>query len=167
MTQTLPYAPNPDHVRIAGYADEEDVMEMCFRLHDENGILPISKEKVRYIIHLACGHRSAADGIVGVIGEPGHLQAATLLRISNFWYSDEWILEELFNFVLPEHRRGKNHVRDLVAFGKKCADQLNLRFFTGIISTIRTEPKVRLYRRVLGEPAGAFFVHEPEIEGVH
>lgn len=160
MTALVPYVPNPDHVRIAGYGDEEDVMEMCFRLHDENGILPMSKEKVRYIIHLACGHKHANDGIVGVIGEPGRLQAATLLRLSNYWYSDTWILEEFFNFVLPEYRHGSHHCRDLVAFGKKCATHLGLQFHSGVLSSKRTAAKIRLYQRVLGQPSGAVFVYD-------
>lgn len=148
-------------VRIAGAADEEEIMAMCRRLHSENGMFPMDDEKVRSILQKAFNRDG---GILGVIGNPGNIEAAIYMMISTFWYSNETHLEELFSYVLPENRKSTNAL-DLVEFAKWCSDYSKFKLVIGIQSNDQTMAKVRLYRRRLGEPIGAFFFHIPEQSG--
>jgi hypothetical protein len=141
-------------VRIAVPADEDDVMSMCRRLWEENGLFTLNEDKVRGYLHRCFKQKGA---IVGVIGETGHLEASTCLILSDYWYSDQWHLSELWNFVDGDHRRSHN-AEALIEFGKSCAMKMNMPLVTGIITNRSMAGKVRLYRRALGYPAGAFFV---------
>jgi hypothetical protein len=103
-------------------------------------------------------------GILGVIGEPGDIKAMIFLLISKFWYTKNHHLEELFNFVRPDVRSAASSSKDgyafqLIEFAKKCAEEIGLPLTIGVLTNIRMEAKVRLYRRSLGVPAGAWFVH--------
>ena len=146
---------DPHRVRHAHPDDEEELMRLCRSLHDENAFLPMSEEKVRGMIHRAFNRRG---GIIGVVGTHDRIEGAICLTISTMWYAEQWVLEELFNFVHPEFRRSTN-AKDLIAFAKMASDELHLPLLIGIVSNLRTAAKVRMYRNQLGEPAGAFFLH--------
>lgn len=153
-------------VRIANAVDEEEVMAMCRRLHSENGMFAMNEQKVRAVLRNAFDRQG---GILGVIGDPGHIEAAIYMLVSTFWYSDIHHLEELFSYVLPEYRRSTNAL-DLVEFAKWCSNHSGFKLVIGIQSNEQTTAKVRLYRRRLGEPIGAFFLHIPnasEIENAN
>ncbi len=149
-------------VRIAGKNDEEELMEICRRLHAENGMFPMNQNKVRDVLRKAFNREG---GILGVIGDPGKIEGAIYMMVSTFWYSDECHLEELFSYVLPEYRRSRNAL-ELVEFGKWCSDQSGFKLLIGIQSNERTAAKIRLYHRKLGDPIGAFFLHKPDLEAV-
>ena len=142
-------------VRVAQPSDEAEIMEMCRKLHAENGLFSFSEDKVRDYLH-RCYNRKGA--IIGVIGESGNIQASTCLLISEMYYTRDWHLAELWNHVLEQFRASRN-AEGLIAFGKKCSEEIGIPFITGIITNTRTAAKVRLYRRILGYPAGAFFVY--------
>lgn len=149
MPQELPY------VRIATADDEEAVMAMCRRLHSENGLFSLNESKVRALLH-RCYKKDGT--IVGVIGEPGQIEASTCLAISDYHYTDEWHLSELWNFVEEPFRKSGN-AEALIEFGKACAVKMGVPFITGIITNKQMAGKVRLYRRLLGYPTGAFFCY--------
>lgn len=150
MPQVLP------EVRIATPEDEEAVMAMCRRLHTENGLFSLNEAKVRSLLH-RCYKKEGM--IVGVIGEPGHIEASTCLALSDFHYTDDWHLAEFWNFVEEPFRKGTKNAEALIEFGKACAVKMGLPFITGIITNRQMAGKVRLYRRLLGYPAGAFFCY--------
>lgn len=141
-------------VRKADRGDEKEVMALCRELHKENGLFTLTEEKVQSYLDRAFNRNGA---IIGVIGERGRIEGAIYLMISDFWYSDDWHLAELFSYVLPQYRKSSN-AKDLIAFAKRCALELKLPAVIGIISNERTEAKVNLYRRQLGTAVGAFFV---------
>ncbi len=141
-------------VRVADPSDEEELMAMCRNLHAENGAFSMSEEKVRALLWRAFNRQ---DGLIGVIGASGRLEGSIYLLIDQLWYSNDWCLLELWNYVLPAYRRSTN-AKELIAFAKKCSEALRLPLFIGILSNEQTEAKVRLYRRQLGTPAGAFFL---------
>jgi hypothetical protein len=149
-------------VRYATPDDEEKIMALCRELHNENALLPMCEEKVRATLRIAL-HRNG--GIVGVIGKPkGEIEGAILLVLDQIWYSSEWCVEELFSYV-PERFRRSRHAHDLIDFSKQWTDSFAetlgrpVPLLIGILSNVRTEAKVRLYRRKLGEPAGAYFLY--------
>ena len=129
-------------------------MDLCRALHKENGLFSMNENKVRGYLRRAF----ARDGaIIGVIGKPDHIEGAIYLLVGEFWYSNEKHLEEFFNFIRPEHRKSK-HAQALICWAKELSDD-QLPLLIGVISTERTAAKVRLYRRQLGDPIGAFFFY--------
>lgn len=150
-------------VRLATPADEDALMELANRAWHENGVMDINQDKMRGMIRPAL---YLWQGLVGIIGAPGEkIEAAILLRISQMWYSDSWILEEKAIFVDPEFRKAsrsnqdQSHARKLVDFSKEVADSLGIPLLIGVLSNHRTEAKIRLYERHFGAPAGAFFLY--------
>lgn len=150
MRQNLPT------VRIAQPSDVEEVVSMCRRLHNENGVFALNEAKVRNCLQ-RCFDR--AGTIVGVIGAPGSIEASTCMEFSTFYYTDDWHLSELWNFVEKDHRHGTYNAEALIDFCKKCADHMQMPLFTGIVTNKQMAGKVRLYRRLLGYPVGAYFLY--------
>lgn len=140
-------------VRRAQPDDFPRIMEMCAALHHENGVLAVDWWLVEQIIMDGINNK---NGIIGVIGPLGSIEAMTYLKFSNMWYSAEIMLEELFLYVMPEKRKS-THAKSLLTFAKASAKALKCPLLIGVISNERTMGKLRMYRRVLGEPIGGFF----------
>lgn len=138
-------------------------MDMCHRLHDENGVFEMVDKKVRYLIQNCIFGVDGKPGntIVGVIGEPGHIEASICLMIANVYYTNDWHLEEFWNFVDKPYRRSRN-AEALIEFAKGCADKMQIPLLTGIITNKQMAGKVRLYRRLLGYPTGAYFLYNAD-----
>jgi hypothetical protein len=141
-------------VRLAVSEDSPSVYRMCRLLHEENGLSPWSEDKVRGAIG---GALAGKGSIIGVIGPRGAPVAMIHLRIASMWYSDDVQLEDRGMFVHPDFRKS-THAKDLLEFAKLAAEQLKVPLVIGILSSEKTEQKIRLYRRRLGNPAGAFFL---------
>jgi hypothetical protein len=142
-------------VRKADIRDEPEIMAMCRDLHRENGIFTMSDDKVRDYLRRAFAKQGA---VIGVIGPPGRIEGSIYLMISDFWYSQEWHLAELWSYVMPQYRKS-NNAKELINFAKRCSDELKVPAVIGIISNERTKAKVQLYQRQLGTAAGAFFLY--------
>lgn len=147
--------------RLAQPADAESLFEMCQLLWKENGVFPMSETKVRRMIEIAVNPSVRTEvepiAIIGALGPVGNVEASIAVCITQNWYTDAWHVEELWNFVRPDMRKS-NHAKSLVEYSKKVATELQLPLMIGILSSDRTQGKVRLYRRQLGEQAGAYFV---------
>lgn len=142
-------------VRTALPSDEEEVMDMCRMLYSENALFEWSEFRVLEQMRRALLRQG---GILGVIGDTGHIQAMIYMMFAQIWYSDGWHLEELFSYVRPEYRKSDN-AKVLIRFAKRCSDELGLPLSIGVISNDRTEQKVELYRRQFKKPSGAFFTY--------
>jgi len=150
-----------DHtrVRVADSGDEEALMTLCRFLHGENGIFDLDETAVRYAVRKAIvGSAEQRHGIIGVIGPSDAIEGAIFLEPACLWYTTQPCLQELFNYVYPQFRSSSNS-NDLIEFAKWIADHFKLPLMIGVLSNRRTQAKVRLYRRALGEPSGAFFLH--------
>jgi GNAT superfamily N-acetyltransferase len=143
-------------IRMADEHDEFEIFKLCAMMHEEQPYHPLSWDKVVPMIHLATRRER---GIIGVIGERHDLKGAVFLVIDPIWYSDDWQLLEFFNYVRPDSRRS-SFAQDLLKFSKKCADDLGLDLTVGVFSTIRTEGKCRLYRRMIPK-VGEFYCYTP------
>jgi hypothetical protein len=155
----IPQNHAPSEVRIAGPEEEADIMAMCFELWRENGLFSYSEAKVRAILRRSFERKG---GMVAVVGPPGKLEAMICLLIDQYYYTDDWNLNEVWNYVRPAYRRSQ-HAKTMVQWAKGMADHLKLRLFIGVVSNERTEAKIRMYRRVFGEPAGGYFVYTPKV----
>lgn len=152
----------PLNVRIAGPQDTAAIYDLLTtRLYHENGVFSVCPEKVIETITHATEGRG---GVIGIIEENGEIAASIGMQLGQFWYSEDWHVEELWNFVRKEYRnhigneRRSFYAKDLINFGKWFSEQMKMILNIGIISTERTEAKVRLYQRSL-TPVGCFFMH--------
>lgn len=155
-------------VRIATADDVGELLHLCKHLHEENFLFPMSDHKVLdMLVNATRPEIELRRGIIGCIGEPGYVQASIFLEINALWYSEDLGLIELFSYVKPEFR-ASNNSRDLIAWAMAMSNHFRLPLMIGVISNHRTVAKVRHYKRALGEPAGAFFIHNATTGmGVH
>lgn len=156
MTETLTSVKfTLPRVRAAKPEDFNSIMQLCKMLYEENGMTNIDWHRVIQAVTDGVNGKAATLGVIGPFDD---LHGMVLLRFAETWYSNELILEELYNYVPPVHRHGHN-ARALIEFAKAASDRLEIPLLIGVLSTTRTRAKVRLYRRVFGEPAGAFFLY--------
>ena len=150
---------NPNRVRVATEEDENELVHLCGALHQEIGLFAPDFAKIRVTLRKAyvppVEHRQAIIGVIGGKGAP--IQGAIYLSILQEWYSSDLFAHEMFNFVHPEYRKGTNNSHDLIAWSKLVSESFELPLLIGVLSTERTEAKVRHYRKQFGEPRGAFF----------
>jgi N-acetylglutamate synthase-like GNAT family acetyltransferase len=147
-------APAAAEVRVATRADEPQLLELLRLMHAEGGLVPLDVDRARSQFAKAFERQG---GIIGVIGAPGNIEAAIFLLITQHWYAAAHHLEELFCFVRPDCRHS-NHATTLITFAKDCAEKIGLPLLIGITTGVRMAAKVRMYRRILGPPAGAYFI---------
>lgn len=148
-------------VRKAVPADEPDLMALCHELHEDNAQFAMSDLKVEAMMKRAF---NGGGAIIGAIGPIGKVEGAILLLIDTFWYTDDWSLHEIFNFVRPQYRKS-TYAKDLINFGKRCSDELAIPLAIGVVSNIRTRAKMGLYERQLGPPVGGYFLYRPASAG--
>jgi len=160
-----PTATEPElTIRLATTADMDEVMKLAMSACEDNGFLNASAELLaREIWPALC----LDHGLFPVIGEPGgKIEGGILLRVGSMWYSHEIVVEEKSLFLYPQFRSAKGgRARKLCEFSKQVADALGLPLLIGVLSNTRTEGKVRMYRRIFGEPSGAFFLYGKQTGG--
>jgi hypothetical protein len=144
-------------VRKAVLADKPEILEMCAENHRDNGQFSLSKLKVEAMVDKAFNRGGTIIGVVGQAPIAGML----LLNISQFWYSDDWALEEIQNYVRPQHRKS-TYAKDMMNFARRCSDELGIPLVIGVVSNERTRAKMELYKRQFGEPCGGYFIHQPK-----
>lgn len=144
-----------EDVRIATSADAQEIIQLLHVMHSESGMMPLDEGCANEFFSRAFDKKG---GIIGVIGSPGDIKAMIYLLVTRFWYTNENHLEECFNFVRPDMRK-TDYARTLIQFAQKCSDSIKIPLVIGVLTNNRMEGKVRLYRRALGIPAGAFFVY--------
>lgn len=152
-------------VRIAKPADRQEIWRLFLQGHKENGLFTLAPEKVDWwITRMICPEAIPAwdtgpRGAIGVIGDVGKLEGLVFVTFGQYWYSEQRHLEEFIVYVDPECRKS-NHAKALVNWMKEQSQITGLPLVTGIMSTERTEAKVRLYERMLPK-IGAFFLWNP------
>jgi hypothetical protein len=148
------------HVRVATPDEVHAVMDLALMGCAENEFMPHDPQLVLADVWAALNLEKGIVGCIGPVG--GELEGAVLLRIGNIWYSQKEHIEERAIFVHPSYRnaRGGRAAR-LAQFSMDVADQLGMPLTIGVLSNHRTEAKVRLYSRVLGKPAGAYWIYWP------
>lgn len=168
-------------VRIAGPADKEEIFRLFRGAHKESGLFPFDLNRVDWWVtrmlqpELIEPWDTGIRGVIGVIGTPKHLEAVAFLVIGCLWYSSQRHLEELIVYVDPKHRHGDRareqiaangatHLASLVDWMKEQSCLTELPLMSGVMTTTRTEAKVRLYERMLPK-VGAVFRFDPVTVG--
>ena len=145
-------------VRLATREDEPEILRLLELMHAECGILSLDLQSARSVFARAFDRQG---GIIGVVGPRDDIHAMIYLMLTRFWYTQDDHLEELFNFIRPDHRKS-DYATTMIEFAKKCSDEIGVPLFIGVLTNQRMAGKIRLYRRSLGYPAGAFFVHNAQ-----
>lgn len=145
-------------VRIGTPEDLPQCMELFIRANEENGIEALDSQKLLSIVWPSLHYDG---GLVGVIGDPGEkIEGVVLLRIEQLWYSNSPVIAEKLVFVHPDYRSAKGgRARKLCEFSKQVSDELSMPLIIGIVSNDRTKGKIRMYERLLGPAAGAYFLY--------
>lgn len=153
-------------IRLATPADLDEIMKIAVTACEENGFLHASAEMLAKEIWPALCQQG---GLCPVIGPPGGpIEGVALLRVGSMWYSPEKVLEERVIFVHPKFRAASGgRARRLCEFSKRAAESLGLPLIIGVLSNTRTEAKVRMYKKIFGEPSGAFFLYGARAEPGH
>jgi hypothetical protein len=143
-------------VRKAKPRDRESILKICEQNHRENGQFSLAMPKVIAMVDKAFANQGA---IIGTVGRD-RIEGIIIMLISQFWYTDDWCLEEVLNYVLPDYRRS-THAKDMISFAKRCSEEIGIPLVIGVVANERTKAKIELYRRQLGEPVGGYFIHRP------
>lgn len=148
----------PLQIRLATTDDMTEVMRLAVTACEENAFIGATQELLAQEIWPALNQD---HGLCPVIGRPGGpIEGLALLRIGAMWYSPQTVVEERCVFIYPQFRSAKGgRARKLCEYSKHVADGLGIPLLIGILSNTRTEGKVRMYKRIFGEPAGAFFLY--------
>lgn len=154
-SRPAPEAQRDDVVRTPAPEDREGILDLLHAMHAENGLAPIDDAKVEAAVSQAMAGQMAVCGVIGPVGKP---EATIGVFVCEFWYSSALHLEDRWNFVHPDHRAGTLHAANLLAFAKWTRQRVDhLPLMLAITSASRTEAKVRLYQRQMGDPIGAIF----------
>lgn len=154
-------------VRIAGPRDWDEIFRLLRAAHDESGYLPFDMAKVEWWMRrilwpeLLDSLDTGPRGVIGVIGEPEQLEGLAFIIIGTIWYASQPHLEELVVYVEPKYRP-QQHTLTLINWMKEQARITGLPLMAGVLSTERTEAKIRLYSREIPK-AGAVFRYDPRI----
>ena len=144
-------------LRLGTPDDMREVMDLAIAAAKENALLTANQVLLAKAVWPAL---NLDHGAVGCIGkEGGEIEGMVVLNVGTLFYSDEPALEERVVYVKPEYRAAKGgRARKLCEFSLSIAQKLGLPLLIGILSSEQTKQKVELYRRVFGEPSGAFWV---------
>lgn len=144
-------------LRLGTLDDLTEVMELAIAAAKENSLFDCTAAHLVKTIYPCL---TLNKGLVGCIGKKdGSIEGIVVLVIGTLTYSDELCLEERTLFVRPEFRSANGgRANKLVQFSKSAAEQLGLPLLIGVLSNSNTQQKISLYKRLLGEPAGAFWV---------
>ena len=157
---------SPSVVRIAGKADYAECWRLLMDSHNENALFKLAEDKVKWFVDRVLHSETIAPddtgtrGVIGIIGPAEALEGLVFLTIGSYWYTHDKHIEEFMVYVDPRHRRS-SHAKALVSWMKSQVELTGLPLITGILSTHRTEAKVRLYERMLPK-IGAFFYIAPK-----
>jgi hypothetical protein len=151
-------------LRLGTVRDLPEVMELAIAAAKENSLFDCSAVHLVKTIYPCL---NLDKGMVGCIGkEGGEIEGMVVLVIGTLTYSDSLCLEERTLFVKPEFRSAKGgRANKLVQFSVSAADQLGLPLLIGVLSHDATKSKIALYKRLLGEPCGAFWVRNARTGG--
>jgi len=145
-------------IRLGTPADLDEVMKAAVAAVAEIGL--VDPDPVR-LLQDVWPALNQDRGLVGIIcKQNGKAEGGVLLRVGKMWYSNQDVLEERVIFIPPEFRSAKGgRATRLCEFSKKAAEDLGIPLLIGVMSSVRTEAKVKMYERQFGKPAGAVFLY--------
>lgn len=149
--------PETHTVRLAHPLDTSGLIALLREAHSENECYG-QFSPMRASALIAAG--IARDGgVIGVIGQPGRIEASVGLFLTTAPLSNDPYLGASWACVLEPYRRS-TRAKTLMEFAKWAATELQRPLIMSAISNERTARKVELMERQLPK-AGSLFVYEP------
>lgn len=152
-------------VRMANASDADAIYNFLLELNKENAVFSLSEKRARAAIRSCLEpdpEEGELGGVIGIIDKGKGIEACVGLRPTQMWYTAEWFLDELWNFVHPDYRRS-DYAKRLIEFSKWSASNIGLPLVMGIVTRKRLEPKIRLYQRQMAQ-IGAYFIYGKQFE---
>jgi len=155
----------PSIVTLGRPGEEKAIFDFLLLLASENGLFKVDSGRSIDMIMRATHQDKATVGLIK--DYKGNIEAASMLCLDTFWYSSDWYLTELLNFVKPEHRRSM-HAKALLKFQQDFADRMTaalgqkIGLLTGVTTRSRLEPKIRMFQRAYPQ-IGALFAYNFEL----
>lgn len=154
----------PSSVRYAKHGDELAIYDAIVTGHADNGLWPLSPNKILKLIDAALAPPvNGNKPTIGIIDGDNGIEAMTCFELDQQWYTDEWYVSEIFNWVHPDHRASK-HAQALLDFQKKFTDNMSasigkpMALITGVLTVKRLEAKMHLFQRRYPQ-IGALFAY--------
>jgi hypothetical protein len=150
-------------VRIAGPADVEALYWLLLGdLQADNSLgVPVSAREVARIVRKLC---SGDGGIVGVIdGLHGKPVGSVAIEAAKPWFSDTWILSQVWLFVTVDERHGQHFADDLFSFAEWHRADMSAKvgydmvLENTVMSRTRLPAKIRLWGRHGQQIGGVFW----------
>lgn len=163
--------PNPvNNVRFCKESDRDNLLSFVRAGHDESAMFTLSENKVKMVIDHGINPPKDENGkvnhlvLIGIIDAPdGSIAASLAVEYTQPWYSDDWVLYELWNNVHKDHRKS-TYAQDLIKLGKWISDSTQRPLGMQIYTTERLTAKIELYRRKMPQ-VGALFVYNMQLAG--
>ncbi len=145
-------------VRTAGPDDLDEIVKLGLMECEEIGLAPGDPDRLRARYRPLVHHHG---GMIGVMGTK-ELTAFMPLSIEAPWYGTDPALADIAFFVHPDHRSTQaGQAQALCRYAMDTADRLGLPLSIGVFTMRRTAAKARIFKSLLGEPAGAMFLYRP------
>jgi hypothetical protein len=156
----------PASVRFAGPEDEDAILARLLEDVAENASHIGEPSADQIMKHIRAGTRRNG-GVVGVIdGDDGKPAAVCILIPAQWWWSEDWYLWEIANYVHPDYRQTR-HIDDLLNFERWLSDEWSVQYghrvylLTGVMATKRLRSKVLLFWQRLTEVGRAYIYPPP------
>jgi hypothetical protein len=163
-------AAKPKAVRVANIADEPAVMDLLMMDVEDNAAHVAIPDPDRMLQHVHLGTRRQG-GIVGVIDGPDKKPVAVCVMVpTQWWWSNQWVMQELVCYVHPDHRR-TDMIDDLMDFQKWVVDEWSrvqgsrVYLLNGVLGAWRVVSKMRLYSRKFRMAGAAYIYPPPDMKG--
>ena len=142
----------PASVRFATRADEPALFWLLNRDLDADNRLgwSINPRKVLDHVQKCCRGKC---GLAGIIDGPDGIAGSVGIELTTPYYSDDFMLMQIWQFVRPEHRKGTRYGQDLFDFAEWHRQDMSARLGQELVleSTIlshhRLDAKIRLWKR--------------------
>ncbi|HZT51698.1 MAG TPA: hypothetical protein VFA22_07190 [Stellaceae bacterium] len=153
----------PNGVRLAQPEEADALTRLFVEDMQENAahVAPLSPPRIAEIVnHCVTRVDGALCPVIDGVDGPA---AAMLLAPQRWMWSEAFYLQEFATYVSPLARGGP-HIVDLIHFAEWAADEWTRTFgyrvyvLLSVLNSIKTAPKVRLYKRYI-TPAGAYFIY--------
>lgn len=149
--------PESHTVRLAHPLDASGLIGLLQESHEESGSFgEFSPYKASALIAMGIAREG---GIIGVIGQPGRIEASIGLFLTTAPLSNDAYITDMWCLVETPYRRS-TRAKTLMEFAKWASNELGRPLVMQAISNEKTARKVELMERQLPK-AGSLFVYEP------
>ena len=149
----------PSTIRPALPSDEDEIFTLLCLAYRENAPFTMSEKKVRDKIEMGAREKTI---IIGVSIEDDVVAGSVGASFSQDWYSDDWYIGEMWNFVHPDYRKSDiRHGKNQIQYLKWLSENMEMALSMGILTSTRLEAKIRMYGREM-EQVGALFVYNSQ-----